>query len=310
MARRIAEIAARQGGHITRAQLYAVGLSRRAVEHRLERGGLIAVHRGVYAVGHLPTNHIDRARGALLAAGPRSALAFDTALAYWQARKVWPKPLELISAGDRRPSGLIVHHCSTLLRRDIREINGLRVTSPARTALDIARRVSAEARTRIVDELRHEHRLKVDQLRDVAARNPRHPGATLIKDLIGDSQREPTRSELENAFLRMLRRHNLPIPEINVHVATHRVDAYFPDHRLVVELDGRVTHGDDWRPTFETDRARAVDVLLATGMPTIRFTWDQVTRRSRQTAPKLATILAARAHEAGDGQPNRQPQRW
>jgi very-short-patch-repair endonuclease len=291
---RIADIAARQGGHVTRTQLYALGLSRRAVEHRLEQGVLIAAHRGVYAVGHLPTNPLDRARGALLAAGPRSALAHQTALAYWQGLKHWPEPLELISANDRRPTNLVVHYSSTLLHRDIRQVDGLRVTSPARTALDLAPRVSAKQRTRIVNDLRHQNRLTVEQLRDIADRNPRHPGARLIKDLIGDSQREPTRSELEDAFLRLLKKYKLPTPQVNVHVAGHRVDAYFPDHELVVELDGRLTHGNDWKPAFELDRARAVDVLLATNLPTIRFTWDQITRRARPTAIKLQAILKAR----------------
>jgi very-short-patch-repair endonuclease len=289
--RRLAEA---QGGHVTREQLLAVGIPRRTVEDWIRRGRLIRIYRGVYAVGHLPTNPLDRAKGALLATGPRSALAFQTALAHWQGLKVWPEPLELISASDRRPTGLVVHHCTTLLRRDIRLMQGLRITSPARTALDIAPRVKTKRLTRIVNDLRHDNRLTVDQLKDITVRNPRHPGAKLIRDLIGDSQREPTRSELENAFLRLLKKYRLPIPQINVHVAGHRVDAYFPDHQLIVELDGRLTHGNDWRPAFEEDRARVVDVLLATGLPTIRFTWDQITRRQRETATKLGAILDAR----------------
>jgi very-short-patch-repair endonuclease len=294
LAPRIAEIAKWQGGHVTAKQLTALGMSRDAIKHRLTVGTLIRVHQGVYAVGHLSTNPLDRAKGALLTTGPRSGLAVTTALAYWRGDRRWPKPLELISASDRRPAGLVVHHCSTLLRRDIRVADGLRITSPARTALDIAPRVTIERLNRIVNDLRHVNRLTVAQLRDIAARNSRHPGTKLIRDLIGESQREPTRSELENAFLRLLKKHRLPTPQINVHVAGHRVDAYFPEHQLVIELDGRLTHGNDWRPAFETDRARTVDVLLATGLPTIRFTWDQITRRQRATAMKLSAILEAR----------------
>ncbi len=215
----IAEVAKRQGGHITTGQLLNLGLDANAVKYRVRAGRLIRVHHGVYAVGHLPTNPIDKGRGALLAAGPRSALSHAWAAAHWGAFKSYSAGSKLISATDRRPSGLIVHRCPTLLRRDIRVINGLRVTSPARTALDVAPRLSDKRLTRMVNDFRHLHRLTIEQLRDVAARNPRHPGAQRLNELIAESQPEHTRSGLEDAFLRLTRRHRLPTPLINVHVA-------------------------------------------------------------------------------------------
>ena len=310
LARAIAEIAERQGGHITAPQLHALGVRRSGIAKRVAAGRLIRVHHGVYAVGHLPTNPIDRAAGALLAAGDRSALGFWGAAACLEVITGWPDRLELIAATDRRPAGLLVHRSITLRRRDIRIVRNLRITSPARTALDLAPRVSAERLTRLVNDLRHERNLAIRELRDVVRRNPRHPGAGRIRELIGDAQREPTRSELENAFLRMIKRYELPTPMVNVHVAGERVDAYFPDHALIVELDGGLTHAHDWRPAFEDDRRRGVDILLKTGIPTIHFTWDQITRRQRQTAAKLAAILAARAHTHAGNRPNRQQPRW
>ncbi len=185
LARRIEEIARWQGGHVTRAQLYALGLSRRAVEHRMANGQLIRAHHGVYAVGHLPTSPIDQAHGALLAVGERSALAAETALALWRADRTWPHPFELISPRDIRLAHLTVHRSSTLLTRDIRRVQGLRVTSPARTALDLAPRFTSKELTGIVNDLRVVNKLKVHQLRDVVARNPRHPGAAHLRDLLG-----------------------------------------------------------------------------------------------------------------------------
>ena len=294
MALRIAEIAKWQGGHVTAKQLTALGMSRDAVKHRITVGTLIRAHHGVYAVGHVPHNPVDRAHGALLAAGLRTALAGGTAVALWRADRTWPEPFELISARDIRLTGLIVHQSSTLLQRDIRRVQGLRVTSPARTALDLAPRLSMDELTRVVDDMRHVNRLKVPQLRDVANRNPRHPGSQRLKQLIGDSQKEHTRSGLERAFRRLIKRYKLPMPLINVDVAGERVDAYFPDHQLIVELDGRLTHGNDWRPAFEDDRRRGVDLLLKTGIPTVHFTWDQITRLHQESASKLERILEAR----------------
>jgi very-short-patch-repair endonuclease len=261
------------------------------------------VHHAVYAVGHLPTSPIDKAHGALLAAGSRSGLAGFTALALWRAERTWPEPFELISPCDIRVSTLVVHRSKTLLRHDIRTVQGLRVTSPARAALDLASRLSMEELTRVVNDLRLINKLRVHQLRDVVARNDRHPGAARIKALIGDSQREPTRSELANAFQRLIKRYKLPTPLINVHVGGERVDAYFPDNQLIVELDGRLTHGDDWKAAFEEDRRRMVDVMLRTGIPTIRFTHDRTSRRHRETAAKVKGILDARAQRPLEADP-------
>ena len=297
LAQRIAARAQQQGGQISSEQLKALGLTEAAIRHRAAKGTLIRVHHGVYAVGHLPTTPIDRAHGALLAAGPLSALAFDAALAYYRRDPNWPRTLELISPADRRPDGIRVHTCSTLIGRDIRTPQGLRITSPARTALDLAPRLTANRLTRIVDDLRHRNGLKLWQLKDVAERNARHPGAKRLLALLTESQDEPTRSDHEATFMRLCRRYKLPTPQLNVHVAGHRVDAYFPDHRLVVEIDGDLTHAEDWRPAFETDRERVVDILEATGFPTIRLTKRQITRRQRETAKKLANILAARERQ-------------
>jgi very-short-patch-repair endonuclease len=295
LARRIAERAEWQGGHITAAQLEELGLSRHAIRHRVESGTLIRVHHGVYAVGHLPTTPRDRARGALLAAGPQSALAGAVALAFWRNDRDWPDELELVSARDVRLQTVRVRHAKGLLPRDIRTAQGVSVTSPARTALDLAPDLGQKELTRIINDLRHVNGLKVHQLRDVMTRNPRHPGTKSLRAIVGDAPRQPTRSELENAFRRLIKRHKLPAPEINATVGGEIVDAYFPDHALVVELDGReVTHAEDWRPAFENDRARAVRVMERTGIPTIRFTWNQITKLHHDTAPKLRSILEAR----------------
>jgi very-short-patch-repair endonuclease len=313
--RQIAEVARWQGGHVTRKQLAAFGLSRMAIEHRVTKATLIRVHRGVYAVGHLPTTPRDRAHGALLAASPRVALAGRPALALWRNDRDWPDALELVSARDIRLDNLTIRRSKTLLKRDIRTVQGLRVTSPARTALDIAAFVGVVQRpedgndneltihdlTRIVDDLRHFNKLKVHQLRDVVERNPYHPGTKHLIAIIGEAQSQPTRSQLENAFKRLIKRHKLPTPQINATVGGEIVDAYFPDHDLIVELDGReVTHADDWRPAFERDRARVVDVMAKTGIPTIRFSYDQTKRRHEETAASLRQILDARLRGAPD----------
>ncbi|HET9094943.1 MAG TPA: type IV toxin-antitoxin system AbiEi family antitoxin domain-containing protein [Solirubrobacteraceae bacterium] len=288
----VARLAERQGGHVTRRQLLDLGLHPRAIESRLRAGWLLPVHRGVYAVGHLPSTAIDRARGALLAAGPRAALCGGSAAALWALYERWPAPVEVISPLQRRAPTLRARRCSTLLSRDIRTRYGLAVTSPARTLLDIAPRTAPRTLHRFHNELRMRRLIDNAGLLDVAARNPLHPGAVAVRALASASAGEAKRSSLELDWQLFAERHDLPEHEMNVLVAGRRVDVLFTPDRLIVELDGWATHGS--RRAFEDDRERDADILAATGIPTMRITYAGLHRRPREQAGRIDAVLAAR----------------
>jgi Transcriptional regulator, AbiEi antitoxin len=241
--------AAKQGGHVTREQLLAASVSPRTIKRWVAAGKLIRVYRGVYAVGHLQSNPISAAHAALLAGGDRCALAGPCALVLWGIWRYWPKRLEIVIVGDRRPTGLTVQHSTTLLERDITTVRGLRVTSAARTMLDTAERLNPTQLTRAVNDLRLRDLLTIDQLADVIARNPTHPAVTPLQPHLEFAQEQPTRSPLEDMFLPLLRKHGLPTPLINFDVAGETVDAYFRDHALIVELDAPVQDRLSRRPT-------------------------------------------------------------
>jgi hypothetical protein len=289
---RIAAVSGRQGGHITRAQLAALGVERGGIRSRLKAGWLIRVHRCVYAVGHLPTGPLDRARGALLAVGPRGALADRSAAAFWSLYQRWTYPIELISPLQHRIPTLVARRCGTLIRRDIRKIDGIRVTSPARTLLDIAPSTSPKALDRFHNELRMRGLVSNAQLVDVAVRNPLHPGARRLLALAGASAGEAKRSRLEIDWTSFAAKHELPAHEMNVHVAGERVDVLFTPDRLVIELDGWGTHGT--KRAFEHDRDRDSSILAATGIPTIRITHDGLHRRPLVQVRRINAVLARR----------------
>jgi Transcriptional regulator, AbiEi antitoxin len=173
---RIAYVARGQGGHVTTEQLLALGLSRQSIQRKRTKGHFIPVHRGVYAVGHLPTLPIDRAKGALLAVGPGAVLSHGSAATLWEMDSTWTFPFEVIVPSKRCVNAITVHRSAALNRKDLRTHKGLRVTSPARTILDIASRLSDKRLTRIVNDSRISKRLRLSDLEDVLARFPRHPG--------------------------------------------------------------------------------------------------------------------------------------
>ena len=271
---RVAALASRQHGNVTRAQLLCLGLNDYAIHHRARTGRLHRIHPGVYAVGRPPKTALELASAALLACGPAAALSHSSAMALWGLWTQWPRPLEVtIVTGDRRPKGIRVHHPGGLSRRDLRKRHGLWVTSPARTLLDIAPRLADKALTRVVNDARLSHHLKLEALRETLDRFPNHRGAARLAALARGHQ-NPTRSVFEDEFVRWCKRHGLPTPKLNTNVAGYEVDALFEQARLIVELDGYEFHSD--RPTFERDRAKDADTLTA-GFSTIRLTPARLT---------------------------------
>jgi hypothetical protein len=270
--------------------LAGLGLSDQAISYRVKQGRLFRVHWCVYAVGRPPHTPLERASAAVLACGPGAALSHLGALALWGFASTWPASFEAVVEADRRPIGVRTHRFTCLERHDTRVQLGIRATSPARTILDCAPRLDPRTRTRTVNDALHSPLLTRAQLADVRTRFALHRGAKLLDPFL-DAGDGPTRSDLEDDFAAFCARFGLPRPHTNVRVAGHEVDALFPAHRLIVELDGWEFHRD--RDAFEDDRDRDADTLQA-GFPTIRVTYGRLHDRAEAEAARLRRILNAR----------------
>ena len=236
-----------------------------------------------------PQAFADRAYAAVLACGPGAVLSHGSAASLWGIYDRWWAPFEVIVETARRRPGIRAHRAA-LTGSDIRRHLGIRVTSPARTILDIAPRLTDKALTRAVNDQRIARRLKLDHLAELIARLPRHRGASRVRPLI-ETPTGPTRSEFEDAFVAFAERFGLPRPEMNARVAGYEVDALFREQRVIVELDGYEFHGT--RQSFEKDRERDATTLAA-GFRTIRITWERLTQAADKEAERIKAILAAR----------------
>jgi very-short-patch-repair endonuclease len=290
----IAQIASRQHGNITRKQILAIGLNDVAITYRVRIGRLYRVYRGVYAVGRPPTTPLEKAVAAVLACGDRAALSHGSAMTLWGFWKRWDEPFDVTVAGDRRPTGIRTHRPVGLLQRDVRRCQGIRVTSPARTLLDTAPELAPRSLTRAVNDGRRSGLITLEALADVVSRFPLHPGAPLLRPHAG-GRHGPTRSHLEDVFLKFCKRFKLPTPKVNTIVAGYEVDAYFEAERLIVELDSWGFHSD--RHNFEDDRERDA-TMLALGIVTIRITWRRLEDEPAREAERLHAILEQRRRPA------------
>jgi very-short-patch-repair endonuclease len=168
------------------------------------------------------------------------------------------------------------------------------VTSPARTIVDLATLLPRRQLERAVDEA---ERLRLCDARDLAAIAEVHAGRAgagaltrlLREHAIGMTA---TRNDFEERFLTLCRRHRLPQPQVNVPLLDYVVDFFWPESVLVVEVDGRATHGT--RRAFQADRDRDGRLAIA-GYHVLRFTWWDLTRRPAVVANRVRRMLATTA---------------
>jgi hypothetical protein len=292
----IADIAAEQHNRVSRAQLLARGVTRDEIRSRLRSGHLHGVARGVYAVGSPAPSLRAGQMTALLVRGAGSALTHVSGSAVWTmlAQDAPPHHVSGPSSGSRF-IGVIAHR-ARFAPGDVAVHDGLRVASPMRCLLDLAETESVETVARALAEA------EVLQLVTRPALLERLPvwrgrhGVRVLRELIDDNLAPaPTRSVLEERFLALVRRAGLPRPLVNVKVAGWLVDAYWPRHRIVVELDGRRFH--DTASRFEHDRARSA-ALVAAGELVMQFTWRRLDREDVKVVAELAAALAQREREA------------
>jgi very-short-patch-repair endonuclease len=269
--RAIARLSLRPHGVFTDAHLAAAGVSPSAVSRRIRSRRLYRLHLRVYSA--IPPQHLKPEGhwlAAVYACGPGAVLSHLAAAALWGLR---PPPTIIdvtvpTANGRKRRNGLRIHRSTSLTPQEATIRRGIPVTTAARTIADLRRMLPR---------------------REVAAAI----AEAAVKRLpVGDRSgflHEPTRSELERTFLRLCRRHRLPMPEVNVRVGPYTVDFLWREANVIVETDGFEAHGT--RSAFEADRARDAD-LTVMGYEVIRFTWRQLSDDPAVVAAILRTVLS------------------
>jgi predicted transcriptional regulator of viral defense system len=137
-ARRVLAVAAEQHGVVTRAQLLELGLTSRAIDHRLNRGRLHRIHRGVYAVGRPQLTRLGTLIAAVLSCGSDAALSGEQAAEVYGIRKRRAGPIDVtVPHALRKRPGLRIHR-RALPESERTTRHGIPITTPVRTLVDLA----------------------------------------------------------------------------------------------------------------------------------------------------------------------------
>jgi very-short-patch-repair endonuclease len=179
--------------------------------------------------------------------------------------------------------GIHVHRARTLPSPT--SVNGIPVTGPARTLVDLGDVLSAERLAKAVEQA---ERLRVFDLTAVE-RELRGRGGRL-RAVLAEHRPEAhlLRSEAERRLKRLCEAVGLPLPRFNLQLHGYEVDAHWPDAHLVVEVDGAETHAT--RTAFHRDRRRD-RALAAQGVQVLRVTWPDL---EEKLVDQLRAILRRR----------------
>ena len=293
---RVADVAARQHGVVSRAQLESLGVEGTGIARRVAAGRLQRVHRAVYAVGHRPRTSETRWMAAVLACGRGAVLSHLDAAALWRIYRGEGARVHVTSltrSGDS-VKAVRIHRARRLHPDDVTVHRGIPVTTVARTLVDLTDVLGGDRVLRAVREAEYLRLLDHDDLTAAVERaHGRRRLRTLKAAIARHRPGQIVRYELEHRFLELLDGLGLPEPETNIKVETMRrsytVDCLWRDERVAVELDGRAAH--ERASAFEEDRRRDA-ALTSIGLRTMRFTWDRVNNDRTEVGCELAAVLS------------------
>jgi very-short-patch-repair endonuclease len=290
--RAAAAVAAHQYGVITLQQLEECGLGPGAVQRRVAAQRLQRLWRGVYAFGHRELRLEGRLLAAVLACGPGAALSHRSAADRWGILPTARAGIDVTVAtrGGRVQRPRIDIHCVRHLdERDLTTLDGIPITTVARTLVDLCAVVQDRKLEKAFEQSHVLQLLAPGAIEDALQRAVGRKTAALRR-LLAAETRAPTltRSELEEAFLALCRRGGLPDPEVNVPLHGYEVDFLWRSQRRVVELDGYAFHSG--RRVFGRDRRKDIDLELA-GFPVTRFTHQQVIHEADDTLRRTQLLV-------------------
>ncbi|HKZ13308.1 MAG TPA: DUF559 domain-containing protein [Solirubrobacterales bacterium] len=194
-----------------------------------------------------------------------------------------------------RSQSSIRRHFGALPVDEVTIRDGIPVTSAARAVLDLAADKGEAAAESALREIEYLGIYGPISLPALLARHPKHPGAAIVPRCLERLKDDPggrVRSPFEESFLPFLDAHHIPRPHLNAWLSvgdeSFQVDCFWPDARLIGELDGFQSHGT--RRAFGADRKRDRRLLTAS-YRVVRIVRTQLLTEPDAVAADLRSLL-------------------
>jgi hypothetical protein len=247
----------------------------------------------VYAVAQNPLSTRGRYLAAVMACGPGAALSHRSAADLRAIRPSSGRIEVTVPAVARVIEGVPVHRTRMLDPQDFTVLDGIPITSVARTLLDLAAVLRPPDLEVAIDRAERSGLFDLNAVVDVLKRARGKKGAKALRRAVASYEPSTQKSELERNFKRLLRTApDIRTPFFNALIdgetGTHEVDAHWTAQKLAVQLDGFAFHRT--RRDRERDAASDADLELA-GYRVMRLTWDDVTVNGERTLRRLRLAL-------------------
>lgn len=271
--------------------MLALGFNAREIEHRVGRGRLHLVMRGVYAVGWPQLTSKRRWMAAVLACGEGAMLSHRSAAALWEiGKEKWHTiDLSVTRRAELKRRGLRVRGRPSLTAERITTHDGIPVTAPVQTLIDLSTELAPRAVERAVNEADKLDLIDPEMLRARLDGYAGEPGVKALRTLLDNRTFRLSDSDLEILFRPIAMEAGLSFPLTKQMVNGFEVDFFFPDMGLVVETDGLRYHRT---PSTQARDARRDRAHVLAGMTALRFTHYEIKYESSRVRSELCRIAA------------------
>ena len=278
-------------GLVFRRELLAAGYTEKELRPLRAGRELTTIRPGAYLPTADDAPRDDPAAGHHLVIGAAvEKVAVDAVVSHVSAAvlhglTLWNCPLGRVhftrpqASGGRRTRHLHVHSAA-LAPAEVVEIDGIRVTSVARTVVDLARDRSFEQALVTADAALFCGRTTPAELAEAAAAVAGRTGSPAARRVaaaasgLSESPGE-TRSRVA------LARSGVPSPVQQYRVGSWRTDFGWEEFRTVGEFDGKVKYGRALRPGQDPGEAvfaekRREDAIRDEGLQVVRWVWAEL----------------------------------
>jgi len=256
------------------------------------------LYRGIYADSRLPVDHRLRCQAAALLLPPGGAVGLLSAVHLWDVpvRDADDPVTVLVPPGITIQSQkhLVVRHVH-VPSADLDAIFDVPVTSPTRTAFDVARMLPRTDAVIVLDSMFRRRKAFLAKVEAHLAAQAGWPGVVAARRTLSLSDGR-AESPMETRLRLLLHDAGLPPPTPQLKIFrvkpdgrqkfVARVDLAYEDWKIAIEYDG--DHHRD-RVTYRFDMERQNELFLA-GWTLLRFNADDVLRFPDKA---VAVVLAA-----------------
>lgn len=285
-------VAWQQGRTFTRGQAIAAGVTEGQLRWRIHRGVWIPVVGTVLRdVDHEPDELTDLFAARLT--WPDAVVVLGTAARVHRLPVARDGLLHVVVPTGRPARGPLTPHRYRLDPADVTHVLGVPVTTERRTVLDCLGRLPGGPALDLLAWVSSRRLLVPDELAEWLVGHPRQWGNPARARAVARLARGAV-NPAEDLLHEILRKAGITGWLAGVSLQEHvgvwaQADVYFPDVRLVLEVDGRGAHG---ARRFQSDRTRQ-NRLVEAGCTVLRYTWRDLTERPAMVAHQIRRMLTA-----------------